>query len=212
MGVTKGGLRTLDEWPDPRISLVRHQKCWLDWPGWCPRQDSNLRTRLRRPVLYPLSYEGAQLGSDRDPTRNKSIAPDQTPYDGPMPTGTVLVVDDDPVIVDLLRVNFEIEGYDVLTATGGEAGLAQASEFHPDVVVLDVMMPGIDGLEVARRLRQDPMTKDIPIILLSAKAQANDVQAGLAVADEYVTKPFEPLDLLERVGRAVQPSTPGQSG
>ena len=116
-----------------------------------------------------------------------------------MPSGTVLVVDDDPVIVNLLRVNFEIEGYEVLTATAGEAGLAQARSGLPDVIVLDVMMPGMDGIEVANRLRGDEGTRHIPIILLSAKAQSADVQAGLAVADEYVTKPFEPLELLTRV-------------
>jgi DNA-binding response OmpR family regulator len=116
-----------------------------------------------------------------------------------MVSGTVLVVDDDPVIINLLQVNFEIEGYDVLTAAGGETGIAQARTGHPDVIVLDVMMPGLDGLEVARRLRGDDDTRAIPIILLSAKAQATDVAAGLAVADDYVTKPFEPLDLLERV-------------
>ena len=120
-----------------------------------------------------------------------------------MPSGTVLVVDDDPVIVNLLQVNFEIEGYDVLAATGGEAGLAQARLGNPDVIVLDVMMPGIDGLEVARRLRDDPDTSSIPIILLSAKAQNADIQAGLAVADEYITKPFEPLELLERVATVI---------
>lgn len=111
----------------------------------------------------------------------------------------MLVCDDDPVIVNLLQVNFEIEGYDVIAATGGEAGLAQARFGNPDVIVLDVMMPGIDGLEVARRLRSDEETSRIPIILLSAKAQNSDIEAGLAVADEYVTKPFEPLELLERV-------------
>jgi two-component system alkaline phosphatase synthesis response regulator PhoP len=116
-----------------------------------------------------------------------------------MPSGTVLVVDDDPVIVNLLQVNFEIEGYDVLTAMDGEAGLAHARSGHPHVIILDVMMPGLDGLEVARRLRSDPLTATIPIIVLSAKAQAADIQAGLAVADEYMTKPFEPLELLERV-------------
>jgi DNA-binding response OmpR family regulator len=120
-----------------------------------------------------------------------------------MPSGTVLVVDDDPVIVNLLKVNFEIEGYDVLGATGGEAGLAQARLGHPDVIVLDVMMPGIDGLEVARQLRSDSDTRAIPIILLSAKAQTSDIQAGLAVADEYMTKPFEPLELLERVAMVI---------
>ncbi|HET9076534.1 MAG TPA: response regulator [Acidimicrobiales bacterium] len=120
-----------------------------------------------------------------------------------MPRRTVLVCDDDPVIVNLLQVNFEIEGFDVIPATGGEAGLAQARHAHPDVIVMDVMMPGIDGLEVSRRLRADTATRDIPIILLSAKAQASDVQAGLEVADDYVTKPFEPLDLLERVEAAL---------
>jgi DNA-binding response OmpR family regulator len=120
-----------------------------------------------------------------------------------------LVVDDDPVIVNLLQVNFEIEGYDVLTATGGEAGLAQAKSGHPDVIVLDVMMPEMDGLEVVRRLRDDEDTKTIPVVLLSAKAQSGDVQGGLAVADDYVTKPFEPLELLERVG-AVLSRTGGE--
>ena len=120
-------------------------------------------------------------------------------------------MDDDPVIVNLLQVNFEIEGYDVLAATGGEAGLAQARLGHPDVIVLDVMMPGMDGLEVARRLRDDEETKAIPIILLSAKAQSTDIQSGLSVADEYVTKPFEPLELLERV-KAVLSRAGGEPG
>jgi two-component system phosphate regulon response regulator PhoB len=129
-----------------------------------------------------------------------------------MPAGTVLVIDDDPVIVNLLQVNFEIEGYAVLTATAGEAGLAQARAGAPDVIVLDVMMPGMDGFEVARRLRADPETSTIPIILLSAKAQAWDVQAGLAVADEYVTKPFEPLELLERVAAVLARNGADNSG
>lgn len=127
-----------------------------------------------------------------------------------MPSGTVLVVDDDPIIVSLLQVNFEIEGYDVLTATGGEAGLALARSGSPDVVVLDVMMPGMDGLEVARRLRGDPITEAIPVVMLSAKAQAADIQLGLEVADDYITKPFEPLELLERVGTLVARSRAAQ--
>jgi DNA-binding response OmpR family regulator len=93
-----------------------------------------------------------------------------------------------------------------VTATAGEAGLAQAQSSDPDVIVLDVMMPGIDGIEVVRRLRADEATSRIPIILLSAKAQSSDVQAGLAVADEYMTKPFEPLELLDRVAAVVAQS------
>jgi DNA-binding response OmpR family regulator len=114
---------------------------------------------------------------------------------------TVLVVDDDPVIVTLLQVNFEMEGWTVLSAANGEEGLALARAEHPDVVVCDVMMPRLDGLAVARTLRGDPATEHIPVLLLSAKAQGSDVAAGLAVADDYMTKPFEPLELLDRVGR-----------
>ena len=120
-----------------------------------------------------------------------------------MTDGTVLVVDDDPVIVKLLQVNFEMEGYRVLTATDGEQAVRRARDEQPDAVVLDVMMPGTDGLEVARRLRADPATRTLPIVLLSAKAQASDVVAGKDVADEYVTKPFDPLDLLDRVAELV---------
>lgn len=111
----------------------------------------------------------------------------------------MLVVDDDPVIVTLLRVNFEMEGYTVIDAGDGEEGLAVTRRERPDVIVLDVMMPKLDGLGMARQLRADPDVASIPILLLSAKAQATDVAAGLAVADDYVTKPFEPLELLDRV-------------
>ena len=113
----------------------------------------------------------------------------------------MLVVDDDPVIVTLLRVNFEMEGYRVVAAADGLAGLEAARRGAPDLVVLDVMMPGIDGLEVARTLRADPATASLPILLLSAKAQATDIAAGAEVADDYVTKPFDPLELLDRVAR-----------
>jgi len=111
----------------------------------------------------------------------------------------VLVVDDDPVIITLLQVNFEMEGYDVITAANGEEGLAQAHAGHPDIIVSDVMMPKMDGLAFAAALKAQPDLAGIPIILLSAKAQAADVEAGLADADDYVTKPFDPLELLERV-------------
>lgn len=114
---------------------------------------------------------------------------------------TVLVVDDDPVIVKLLQVNFEMEGYTVITAGDGEEGLARARADQPDIVLCDVMMPKMNGLQVAEELKADATTSEIPIILLSAKAQAADVQAGKAFADDYITKPFDPLELLERVAR-----------
>ena len=111
----------------------------------------------------------------------------------------VLVVDDDPVIVRLLRVNFEMEGYEVATAGDGEEGMAVARTERPDVIVSDIMMPKLDGLAFAAALKADPALARIPIILLSAKAQHADVDAGLEIADDYVTKPFDPLELLDRV-------------
>ncbi len=116
-----------------------------------------------------------------------------------MGTRTVLVIDDDPVIVKLLEVNFEIEGYRVISAGDGVTGLARAREDQPDLIILDVMMPGMNGLDVARSLKGSEGTQAIPIILLSAKAQANDVARGREVADDYITKPFDPLGLLDRV-------------
>jgi len=121
-----------------------------------------------------------------------------------MPPSLVLVVDDDPVIQKLLQVNFEMEGYNVVTASDGAEGLERARSEHPDIVILDVMMPKMNGLEVASTLKSDSATAGIPIILLSAKAQEADVQAGRQTgADDYFTKPFDPLELLERVARLV---------
>ncbi|MDQ1357722.1 MAG: hypothetical protein QOJ52_1083 [Acidimicrobiaceae bacterium] len=111
----------------------------------------------------------------------------------------MLVIDDDPVIVKLLQVNFEIEGYFVISAENGPSGLIRARDDQPDLIILDVMMPGMNGLDVARSLKAAAETRDIPIILLSAKAQATDVSEGRAVADDYITKPFDPLELLDRV-------------
>lgn len=117
-----------------------------------------------------------------------------------MPAPTVLVVEDDPTILQLLEVNFEMEGYIVLRAEDGEQGLAMARESRPDVIVSDVMMPKMSGLELVQALKTSADTKAIPVILLSAKAQGSDVRLGLeAGADDYVTKPFEPLDLIDRV-------------
>lgn len=113
---------------------------------------------------------------------------------------TVLVVEDDPTILQLLEVNFEMEGFSVLLAEDGAIGLEKARVSAPDVIVSDVMMPNMSGLEMVAELKGSPATNSIPIILLSAKAQGEDVRQGIAAgADDYVTKPFEPLDLVERV-------------
>jgi len=117
----------------------------------------------------------------------------------------VLVVDDDPVILKLLEVNFEMEGFTVLVARDGEEGIDVARADQPDLIVSDIMMPKVSGLELVTALKGDPTTSEIPIILLSAKAQNADVRSGLeAGADDYVTKPFEPLDLVDRVNRLLE--------
>src|SRR5262245_44970943 len=155
-----------------------------------PRRDSNPRTRLRRPLLYPLSYEG---GTGEVTARERH---DRHGTIGPMPQSRVLLVDDDPVILPLLEINLQMEGFAVLSARDGQEGPDMVRRERPDVVVSDVMMPRRNGLELAREMKDDPETGGIPVVLLSAKAQAADVQAGVdAGADEYVTKPFEPLEL-----------------
>jgi len=122
-----------------------------------------------------------------------------------VPDSTVLVVDDDPVILKLLEVNFEMEGFTVLVARDGQEGIDVATRDQPDLVVSDIMMPKKSGLELVIALKGDASTRDIPIILLSAKAQNADVRSGLeAGADDYVTKPFEPLDLVDRVNRLLE--------
>jgi DNA-binding response OmpR family regulator len=119
---------------------------------------------------------------------------------------TVLVVDDDPVIVRLLEVNFQMEGFIVVTAADGVEGLEQARASKPDVIISDVMMPRMDGLQLVTELKADAATASIPVVLLSAKAQADDVRNGLgAGADDYVTKPFEPQDLVDRVAKLLSP-------
>jgi DNA-binding response OmpR family regulator len=118
------------------------------------------------------------------------------------PRFRVLVVDDDPVIVRLLEVNFRLEGFHVRTASNGEEALEKAADERPDVVVLDVMMPGLDGWEVCARLREDPKMADVPVVFLSARAQDDDRSHGYALGImEYVTKPFDPADLIEIVRR-----------
>jgi len=121
-------------------------------------------------------------------------------YDAAVDPATVLVVDDDPVILKLLEVNFEMEGFTVVRANDGVEGLERAREVLPDIVVLDVMMPRMTGHEVATALRADPATASIPIIFVTARAQSGDVERGMELGvDDYVTKPFDPLDLIARV-------------
>jgi diguanylate cyclase (GGDEF)-like protein len=112
----------------------------------------------------------------------------------------ILVVDDDPDIARFVEVNLRSAGYDVSVASDGEEALDRASELRPDLVLLDVMMPRIDGFEVAQRLRRNPQTANTSIIMLTAKALSTDKVLGLtAGADDYIIKPFDPIELLARV-------------
>jgi two-component system alkaline phosphatase synthesis response regulator PhoP len=133
-------------------------------------------------------------------TNNKEIA---------MPGKKVLVVDDDTKTVELVKLYLNRDGYRVLTAYDGNEALRLARENHPDLIVLDLMLPGISGLEVCRILRQE---SDVPIIMLTALTTDDDRLAGLDLgADDYVTKPFSPRELAARV-RAVLRRLPGERG
>src|SRR5438477_11570497 len=113
---------------------------------------------------------------------------------------SVLVVDDDPDVARFVEVNLRSAGYEVTVASNGEEGFDKAVELRPDLVLLDVMMPKLDGFEVAQRLRRDPRTSSSSIIMLTAKALSSDKVLGLSSgADDYIIKPFDPVGLLARV-------------
>ena len=112
----------------------------------------------------------------------------------------ILIVDDNPANVEILEMRLLANHYDIITATDGEMGLAMAGEKHPDLILLDIMMPKMDGLEVCRRLKGDPSLPFMPIILVTAKSESKDVVAGLeAGGDEYLTKPVDHAALVARV-------------
>ncbi len=116
----------------------------------------------------------------------------------------ILVIDDDELLVDLLRFTLEAHGHQLLTAGDGEEGLEIAAREELDLVVLDGMLPGLDGLEVLKRLRASPKTADIPVIMLSARKQERDVVGGLSLgAEDYLVKPFIPEELAVRITKTL---------
>ena len=119
---------------------------------------------------------------------------------------TVLVADDDPDIIRFVEVNLRLEGYQVAVARNGEQALDKALELQPDLVLLDVRMPGIDGFEVCSRLRADPRGAAIPVILLTANipVSGDHHRAREVGADDFVVKPFDPGDLMAKVRSLLQ--------
>lgn len=117
----------------------------------------------------------------------------------------VLAVDDDPVIRQLLEINLELEGYEVRLASDGVEAVEAAREFRPDLILLDVMMPRMDGWQACATIREDADLAEIPVVFLSARAQDADVEKGNALgAAAYLTKPFDPGDLLDLVAELVK--------
>ncbi len=122
---------------------------------------------------------------------------------------TVLVIDDEKDLIELVRYNLEKEGFRVLSAFDGETGMSIAVEEFPDAIIMDLMLPGIDGLDVCRRLRAAERTAQIPVIMLTAKSSESDRVVGLELgADDYVTKPFSPRELAARVKAVLRRSSP----
>ncbi|MBN2414365.1 response regulator transcription factor [bacterium] len=112
----------------------------------------------------------------------------------------ILVVEDEPDILDLLQYNLEEEGFQVTTAVTGEDAVYKAMTLHPNLILLDLMLPGIDGFDVCRTLKGDHKTAGIPIIMITAKGEESDIISGLELgADDYITKPFRPKILIARV-------------
>ncbi len=126
-----------------------------------------------------------------------------------MPASTVLIIEDDPDILHLVEINLEAAGIRALTADEGQEGLNLARTQHPDLIVLDIMLPDIDGFEVCRELKRDRRTTAIPVIMLTARSQEVDRIVGLELgADDYVVKPFSPRELLLRIRAVLKRAAP----
>jgi two-component system phosphate regulon response regulator PhoB len=131
-----------------------------------------------------------------------------------MAKSKILIVEDEPSLVDVLTYNLQREGYEAAVASEGREGLRKAQMLLPDLILLDLMLPGLGGLEICRQLRSSPKTANIPILMLTAKAEETDQVVGFAVgADDYVTKPFSVKVLLQRIKvllrRATHPEPAG---
>ena len=117
----------------------------------------------------------------------------------------ILIIEDDPSTLRLIRYTLQQEGYQVLTASNGLEGLRKAKSEQPDLIILDAMLPGIDGFEICHRLRAEPQTAKLPILMVSAKARQIDKATGLKVgADDYITKPWHRPELVTKIAAMLQ--------
>ncbi|HVS13532.1 MAG TPA: response regulator [Thermoanaerobaculia bacterium] len=125
----------------------------------------------------------------------------------------IVVIEDEPDILEVLSFNLKREGYEVVSATTGGAGLETVARESPDLVLLDLLLPGVDGLDVCRRLRSEPATARIPVIMVTAKGEESDVVLGLGVgADDYIQKPFSPRELVARVKAVLRRAQEDENG
>jgi phosphate regulon transcriptional regulator PhoB len=130
-----------------------------------------------------------------------------------MAKGKILIVEDDRDIVEMVEYNLREEGYATVSALNGEDGVNSARKERPDLIILDIMLPVMDGFEVCRALKSDEATARIPIIILSAKSQETDKVVGLELgADDYVTKPFSPRELIARIRAIMRRGAEQQAG
>ena len=143
------------------------------------------------------------------------VGPVRSPFDGEetMPKIKILCIEDEPQMIDLLRLILETHGYEVVGAEGGQQGLAMMRLEKPDLILLDLMMPDMDGGDVYQRMKQEATLQDIPVIIVTAKAAPIDkvLWINIAKVDDYVTKPFGPdelIDSIERVLARRQPHEP----
>ncbi|MFM1872479.1 MAG: hypothetical protein RL398_1901 [Planctomycetota bacterium] len=112
----------------------------------------------------------------------------------------ILVIEDEPDLLEVIQYNLDREGHKVIACRNGEQGLSRIRTDNPDLVILDLMLPGMDGVEVCRQVKADPVTRAIPIIMVTAKSEESDIVLGLGIgADDYITKPFSPRELVARV-------------
>jgi DNA-binding response OmpR family regulator len=143
-----------------------------------------------------------------DARRRAIDAPARTAYTAAV-AATILIVDDEREIRELLRYNLEKQGYQVLTAQDGEEGLERIFATHPDLVLLDLLLPGRNGLEILREVRQEPSTRGLPVLLLTARGAEMDKLLGFERgADDYITKPFSPREVIARVEAVLRRAGP----